>query len=107
MKTILRPIAAAEMASASALIRASFLALVADECEPEAQVLFLSEPGVEMLERTIHVAAYQLGAFIDAQLVGFLVLASPSVLCSCFVHPQFPRQGIGRRLWEGARSAQN
>jgi len=57
-----------------------------------------------MLERKIQVAAYQLGAFIDAQLVGFLMLTSPSVLSNLFVHPDYLRQGIGRRLWEGARA---
>jgi GNAT superfamily N-acetyltransferase len=104
MKTILRPVTAAEIAGASALIHASFLALVAVDWEPEAQALFLNESSPEMLERKIQVAAYQLGAFIDAQLVGFLVLTSPSVLSNLFVHPQFLRQGIGRRLWEGARA---
>jgi GNAT superfamily N-acetyltransferase len=104
MKSILRPVVAAELPSASALIRASFLALVAADWEPQAQAVFLSESSSEMLERKIQVAAYQLGAFIDAQLVGFLMLTSPSVLSNLFVHPDYLRQGIGRRLWEGARA---
>ena len=104
MKSILRPVAAAEMASAAALIRASFLALVAADWEAEAQAVFLSESSAEMLERKVQVAAYQLGAFVDGQLVGFLMLTSPAVLSTLFVHPQYLRQGIGRQLWEGART---
>jgi GNAT superfamily N-acetyltransferase len=104
MKSILRPVTAAEMAGASALIHASFLALVAADWEPAARTAFLNESSTEMLERKLQVAAYQLGAFIDAQLVGFLMLTSPAILSNLFVHPQFLRQGIGRRLWEGARA---
>jgi GNAT superfamily N-acetyltransferase len=92
------------MASAAALIRASFLALVAADWEAEAQAVFLSEYSTEMLERKVAVAAYQLGAFVDAQLVGFLMLTSPAVLSTLFVHPQHLRQGIGRQLWESART---
>jgi GNAT superfamily N-acetyltransferase len=95
MKSILRPVIAAEMASAAALIRASFLALVAADWEPEAQAVFLGEYSTEMLERKVQVAA---------QLVGFLLLTSPAILSALFVHPQFLRQGIGRQLWEGARA---
>jgi GNAT superfamily N-acetyltransferase len=104
MKSILRSVAAAEMGSAAALIRASFLALVAADWEPEAQAVFLSESSTEMLERKVQVAAYQLGAFINGQLVGFVMLTSPAVLSALFVHPDFLRQGIGRQLWEGARA---
>jgi GNAT superfamily N-acetyltransferase len=104
MKTILRPVTSAEMSTASALICTSFRALVAADWEPEAQSIFLGESSPEMLERKVQVAAYQLGAFIDAQLVGFLMLTSPAVLSSLFVHPEYLRQGIGRQLWEGARA---
>ena len=104
MKTILRPVTSTEMSTASALICTSFRALVAADWEAEAQSIFLGESSPEMLERKVQVAAYQLGAFIDAQLVGFLMLTSPSVLSSLFVHPEYLRQGIGRQLWEGARA---
>jgi GNAT superfamily N-acetyltransferase len=104
MKAILRPITTAEIPSASALLSASFLALIAPDWEPQAQAVFLSDSTPEMLERKIQVAAYQLGAFIDSQIVGFLVLTSPAILNALFVHPQFLRQGIGRGLWEAARA---
>lgn len=103
MKTILRPVTTAEMPEASALIITSFLALIAPDWDPEARTAFLVDASPEMLERKIQIAAYQLGAFIDSQMVGFLMLTSPAVLSALFVSPQFLRQGVGRSLWEAAR----
>jgi len=47
--------------------------------------------------------AYALGAFIDAELVGFLLMPKPALIQMFFVTPERVRSGIGRALWETTR----
>lgn len=100
----IRTVDASDAAAASALVRESFLKLASGAWESEAQQRFLIDSSPEPLGRKIAAAAYAAGAFSAAQIVGFLLMPTPTLLGMLFVHPSRLRQGIGSRLWECART---
>jgi GNAT superfamily N-acetyltransferase len=100
----IRAVAASDAAEASALVQESFLKLASGAWESEAQQRFLADSGPEALGRKIEAAAYAAGAFSGEQVVGFLLMPTPTLLGMLFVHPSRLRQGIATRLWECART---
>jgi GNAT superfamily N-acetyltransferase len=64
-----------------------------------------AESGVESLARKIVAASCAIGAFAREQIVGFLLMPTPTLLGMLFVHPARLRQGIGTKLWEFATCA--
>ena len=44
------------------------------------------------------------GAFSENEMVGVILMPSPSLLGALFVRPRWLRLGIGRALWEWARA---
>jgi GNAT superfamily N-acetyltransferase len=82
----------------------SFAELAAQDWESQAQQRFLAESGVESLARKIVAASCAIGAFAREQIVGFLLMPTPTLLGMLFVHPTRLRQGTGTKLWEFARS---
>ena len=104
MSLVIRSIGETESAEASAVIRASFMALAASDWEPNAQSVFLSESSPEALLHKVSKSALTLGAFIESKLVGVLLMPTPGILGMLFVHPEWLRRGIAKSLWEHART---
>jgi GNAT superfamily N-acetyltransferase len=94
----------AEATKASAVVHASFIALAAPDWERNAQSVFLSESSPEEMARKLNASALALGAFIEEQMAGVLLMSSPAILGMLFVHPEWLRRGIAKSLWEHARA---
>lgn len=97
-------VADTEAVAASAVVQTSFIKVAAADWEPNAQKWFLAQSSPELLAEKIKVSAFASGAFAAGQMVGFLLMPTPTLLGMLFVHPQWLRQGIATRLWEDARS---
>lgn len=104
MKFTVRTVTEADSAAASAVVQASFTELAAADWEPQAQQVFIAASSPEAMAEKLKVAACARAAFVGEQMVGFLLMPSPTVLGMLFVHPQWLRQGIARALWQSARS---
>lgn len=100
----IRVVTEAEAAAASNIVYESFVQLASGGWEARAQQVFLADSSPEKLAGKLKVASYAAGAFVNAQMVGFLLMPTPSVLGMLFVHPKWLRQGVARRLWESARA---
>jgi len=95
---LIRAVDASDAAAASALVQESFLKLAAGAWESQARQQFLAESGPAALEHKIVAAAYAVGAFTDSQMVGFLLMRTPTLLGMLFVDPRLLRRGIATRL---------
>lgn len=94
----------ADAGAAALLVRHSFEELAAADWEPHARAVFLVEASAAALRSAIAGSAYAAVAFDEKQMVGFLVMKGRAVLSLLFVHPSHVRRGIGRMMWERARS---
>lgn len=104
MSPTIRPALVADAASASDLVQRSFRALVAADWEPHAQARFIEEASAAALERAVREAAFAAVACKEQVIAGFVLMPKPTVLGMLFVDPRWLRRGIGRALWERARS---
>ena len=99
-----REATAQDIAAISRLVHASFKAHIAADWEARAQTEFLAETEPEALARRIADAALCLVHEADAEINGVILLPRPTLVQLFFVAPSGLRQGIGRKLWETARS---
>ena len=76
---------------------------MAPDWEAEAQRVFMAESSPEHLASLIPTAAFSAVAESHGQLVGFILLPTPSLVGFLFVEQTFLRQGIAKDLWESAR----
>ncbi len=104
MQLTIRAIGEAEATEVSAVIHASFTALAASGWEPNAQNVFLSESSPAEMARKLKASALSLGAFIEEQMIGVLLMPTPTILGMLFVHPAWLRRGVARSLWERTRA---
>lgn len=100
----LRAVDPSDVAGASELVQESFLELAARDWETQAQQRFFTDSAPEALGMKIAAATCAVGAFAGQQIVGFLLMPTPTLLGMLFVHPTRLRQGIATRLWEYART---
>jgi len=98
-----RPASAADAHGASALIHESFTTLAAADWEAGACATFLAESLPEPLAQKLEKASYASAGFEREQMVGFLLMPTPSLLGMLFVRPADLRRGIARLLWNHAR----
>jgi predicted GNAT family N-acyltransferase len=98
-----RIVTEAEASAASVVVHESFIQLASRDWEVGAQQVFLADSSREKLAVKIRVASYAAGTFVEAQMVGFLLMPTPSLLGMLFVDPKWLRQGVAKRLWESAR----
>jgi GNAT superfamily N-acetyltransferase len=103
MKHTLRQAEAANANAISTLVQQSFAQFVAPDWDAEAQRVFMAESSPERLASLIPTAAFGAVAESRGQLVGFILLPTPSLVGFLFVEPTFLRQGIAKGLWESAR----
>jgi GNAT superfamily N-acetyltransferase len=100
----IRDIDSGEAAAASAMVQESFLKLASQSWDIEAQQRFLAQSTPWALEPKISAAACAIGAFSGEQLIGFLLMPTPTRLGMLFIHPSRLRKGIATKLWECART---
>lgn len=100
----IRPLAASDAEAMSALGIASFERFVAPDWEPAACEVYARETTPAVLAGKLRNGAYALGAYIDAELVGFVLMPRPGLIQMFFVAPDRVRLGIGRALWEAVRA---
>jgi len=104
MATAITP-ATPEMAERiSRLVHRSFSQLAANDWEPHARQVFLGEASAAAIASALQAPAFAAVETVDKEPTGFILMRQPSTLAMLFVHPAHLRQGIGRRLWEAARS---
>ena len=105
MDHLLRMLKVSDANIASELAQHSFLELVANDWELEAREDFLSKSTPEALGRALQSPAFAAGALsVHDTMVGFILMPTPSLLGMLFVQPTSLRLGIGKQLWEQARS---
>jgi GNAT superfamily N-acetyltransferase len=104
MGFIIRTATVEDAKDASALVHLSFGELAAKDWQPEATQVFFGESSPGAIREKLQSPAYSAVAQRETCMVGFLLMSNPSLLGMLFVHPQCLRQGIGRALWESART---
>ena len=104
MKTTTRDATVEDAPAISELVQASFLVHIAPDWEPVAQESFLAETSVEKLAARIAESSIVLVHEEAERIVGVILLPHPALVQLCFVAPTHIRKGIGRILWEAARS---
>jgi GNAT superfamily N-acetyltransferase len=105
MNLTYRTLMPADAEIASALVHRSFTELAARDWKPRACAVFLDESSPARMRTALESPAFAAGAFSDdAALTGLVLMRRPAVLDMLFVHPHWVRRGIGRHLWERARS---
>ena len=104
MGPTIRPAVVADAPAISALVQDSFNQFVAPDWQAEAREVFMTESSAERFTSSIPEAAYAAVAHVGDQLVGMVLMPTPSVLAFLFVRPGMLRAGIGSLLWEAART---
>lgn len=88
----------------SEVVQAGFLAHVAPDWALSAQHDFLRDTTAEMLAARIAESALVTVYEDDGQVVGVIALPRPTLIQLFFVAPGHLRRGIGKSLWEAART---
>ena len=104
MNAITREATVEDAPAISELVQASFQAHIAPDWEPVAQDSFLAETSAEKLVARIAESAIVLVHEEVERIVGVILLPHPALVQLCFAAPTHIRKGIGRTLWEAARS---
>lgn len=103
MTYLMRAVGQADVEAISSLVQLSFRELAARDWEPNAREVFLAESSPASM-RAAPKPVYSVATFDAERPVGFLLMPSRDVLGLLFVHPDYLRRGIGRALWEQART---
>ena len=104
MNTVLREASADDASSISEVVQAGFSAHVAPDWELSAQQDFLRDTTAEKLAASISEAAFVAVCEGGGQVLGVIAMPRPNLVQLFFVAPGHLRCGIGRSLWEAARS---
>ena len=104
MNTEVRVATQQDVEACSSLVRLSFGELCSHAWSAEATQKLYEEVSATTLATKVAEAACALVAHEAESIVGFLLLPRPSYLSLLFVHPGALRRGIGKALWEFARS---
>ena len=104
MKYTIRPIQPTENEAVSFLVQRSFAAFVAPDWKANAVSTFMAETSVECMQKLVDTAAFHAVAESQGQLLGFILMPSPSLIGLLFVSPDHLRSGIAKSLWGSART---
>jgi len=104
MNTHLREASPDDASSISELVQASFVLHVAPDWERSAQEAFLRDTTAEKLSGPIAAATFVAVYEDEGQILGVISLPRPNLIQLFFVAPTHLRKGIGRTLWEAART---
>jgi len=104
MNTHLREAGPDDASCVSELVQAGFIAHVAPDWERSAQEDFLRDTTAEKLSERIAEAIFVAVYEEEGQILGLILLPRPNLVQLFFVAPSHLRKGIGRVLWEAART---
>ena len=104
MNSPVRQATAEDAPAIAELVQAGFIEHVAPDWEPSAQQGFLTDTTAEKLESVITKATLVAVYEEQDQILGVIVLPRPTLVQLLFVAPSHLRCGIGRTLWETART---
>jgi GNAT superfamily N-acetyltransferase len=103
MEPSIRSATVADAVAISALVQEGFAQFVAPSWEVQAQAVFVSQSTSERFTTSIPTAAFAAVAEAVDQLVGVILLPTPSLLGFLFVRAGWQRRGVASQLWESAR----
>jgi len=104
MKAVIRTAKTTDAVAIAALVQESFNQFVAPEWEPQARDVFMSQSSAERFTVLIPEAAFASVAESSDELVGVILLPTPSLLGFLFVRANWHRRGVASQLWEAARA---
>ena len=104
MDTILRQASADDSSSISEVVQAGFIAHVAPDWELSGQQDFLRDTTAEKLAASLSEATFVAVCEGGGRILGVIAMPRPNLVQLLFVAPGHLRSGIGRSLWEAARS---
>jgi GNAT superfamily N-acetyltransferase len=104
MNPLIRDASSEDSTAISELVRSSFSAHVAPFWEPIAQEALLAETSAERLASRIVESVIVLVHEEAGSILGVILLPRPSFVQLFFVEPGNLGKGIGRALWEAART---
>ena len=104
MNTNIRDATSDDASAISVLVQSSFKKFVAPDWEPTAQESLLTDTSAEKLAARVSESSIVLVHEEQAQILGVILLPRPNLVQLCFVAPGHTRKGIGRALWEAART---
>ena len=95
---------AADASAVSELVQAGFIEYVAPDWDSSAQRAFLEDTGAAQMASLISEASVCLVGEQQRRLVGVIFLPRPTLVQLFFVAPGHLRLGIGKALWNAART---
>lgn len=101
----IRPIQDEDLPKVAGLLKALTIEFIVHESTPEGAATVLRENNEEGIRRHIESGFVYHVADVDGDIVGFAGMRERSHLFHMFVHRDWHRQGVARRLWEVARAA--
>lgn len=104
MNPLIRDATPEDAPAVSELVHASFRAHVAADWESVAQESLLTDTSTEKLAARIAESVIVLVHEDAGSILGVILLLRPNLVQLCFVAPGYLGQGIGRSLWEAART---
>jgi GNAT superfamily N-acetyltransferase len=104
MNTVVREASAADISSVSEVVQTGFIAHVAPDWELSAQQDFLRDTTAEKLVASFSTATFVAVCEREDRVLGVIAMSRPNLVQLFFVAPGHLRTGIGRSLWEAARS---
>jgi len=105
MIVLIRPLEAADIPAAAALLCRAADEFILHESTPEDAAAFLADQGEAGLRSRLDGGYVYHVALIDGELAGFVGVRGGSHLYSLYVDKRYQRRGIARKLWETARAA--
>ena len=103
MKYVIRPTEPTESDDVSALVQRGFAQFIAPDWESNAVSSFEVETSGDCIRKLLGNATFHAVAEDRGQLIGFILMPSPSLIGLLFVSPDRLRTGIARSLWQSAR----
>jgi GNAT superfamily N-acetyltransferase len=104
MKPIIRTAKTTDAVAMAELVQETFNQFVAPEWEPQARTAFMTQSSSERFTALIPEAAFAAIAEAKGELIGVILLPTPSLLGFLFVRANWHRRGVASQLWESARA---
>jgi ribosomal protein S18 acetylase RimI-like enzyme len=101
---LIRSLAPADISAVAALLETLAHEYILHEFAPEARAQFLSKNNADSIRGLVEKGFRYHVATVKNRIVGFVGTRDNSHLYHLFVANEFQRQGLGRRLWNTARS---
>jgi ribosomal protein S18 acetylase RimI-like enzyme len=102
---LIRPIEEKDIPEVARLLNVLSRQFIVHESTPEGASTFLRENDEQAIRRYIDMGHVYHVAKCDGEIAGFIAVRERKHLFHMFVGLKWQRQGIGRKLWDAARTA--